>query len=266
MGRAGLVFMALALASAAPAWNGPVAPGARSVAAQDRLPVDVEVGGSRQVLTGDNDAWEDYWIRATIRPAPGTHAYGGLRHTVRFGEEDQQLEAGFGLPLAPRWRLGLDGTWSPTQRVLPIWGLSGRLTHRIAERWSVYGGGGRQVWQATAVNRQHAGVTHHFGPFEAGYTLHLHQLDAGGSGLRHALHGGWSYDARGSHLRLEVGTGRDAAIVGPGDVRSVSEDFAGIWGTHWLDDRTGIGYNFGVHRHGEFFTRSTTSVGIRRRL
>jgi YaiO family outer membrane protein len=240
--------------------------GAGGVAAQAALPVDIEVGGSRQVLTGDNDAWEDYWIRATVRPAPGTYAYGGVRHTVRFGEEDQQLEAGLGLPVAEGWRLRLDGTWSPTQRVLPIWGLSGRLTHRLSPRWSVYGGGGRQVWEAAAVNRQHAGVTHHVGPFEAGYTLHLHQLDPGGSGLRHALHGGWSYDARGSHLRLVVGAGRDAAMVGPGDVRSLQEEFAGIWGTHWLDDRTGVGYNFGVHRHGDFFTRSTTSVGIRRRL
>jgi len=40
--------------------------------------VDVEVGASREVLTGDREAWEDYWIRVTVRPAPSTFAYGGF--------------------------------------------------------------------------------------------------------------------------------------------------------------------------------------------
>jgi YaiO family outer membrane protein len=239
---------------------------ATGVAAQERLPVDIEAGASREVLSGDHEAWEEYWIRAVLRPAPGTHAYGGVRHTRRFGEEDQQFEAGVGLPLAERWSMSLDGTWSPTQRIVPIWGLSGMVTHRLSPRWSVSGGGGRAVWETTAVNHQQVGVNHHIGAFSAGYSLRLHQVESGGSGARHGLAGSWRYDGRGSHLTLGLGIGQDAAVVGPGDVRSINERSAYVSGTHWLDDRTGISFIFGVHRQGDFFTRSRSSVGIQRRL
>lgn len=251
------------------AWSGVVlvwlASSATVIAGQG-LPIEVEAGGTREVLSGDHEAWEEYWVRAILRPAPGTYGYGGVRHTRRFGEEDQQFEAGVGLPLAERWSMALDGTWSPTRRVLPIWGVSGRVTHRLTARWSVFGGGGRQVWEPTAVNRQHVGVDHHFGNFRAGYTLAFHQIETGGSGARHGLHGGWAYDRRGSSVTLGLGMGRSVGVVGPGDVRSVDERSVRVGGTHWLDDRTGVSYNFGIHRQGDFFTRSTSSVGIRRRL
>ncbi len=236
------------------------------MAAQAALPVDVEAGASREVLTGDQEPWEDYWIRATVRPAPGTFVYGGVRHTRRFGQEDQQLEAGGGMPIAPRWTLRLEGTWSPTQRVLPIWGASGMVSHNLAPGWVLSVGGGRQVWDVTGVNRQHVGVVRHFPPFRLGYRLSLHQVDIGGSGVRHGVTGGWTYDRRGSDLAVWLGTGRDAMIIGPQDVRSVTERSAGVSGTHWLDRNTGIGYNFGIHRHGPHFTRTSSSVGIRRRL
>jgi YaiO family outer membrane protein len=257
--RAVVATLALAAASALPF-------GAAGAAAQARVPVDVEVGASREVLSGDNEAWEDYWIRATVRPAPGTFVYGGLRHTRRFGQEDQQVEAGAGLPLAERWSLSVDGTWSPTARVLPIWGATGTVTHRIAPGWTVFAGGGREEWERVAVNRQHAGVNRHFARVRVGYRLGLHQIDTGRTGVRHGVSGTWTYDGLGSSATLGLAVGRDAMIVGPGDVRTVADQSASIRGTHWLDANTGIGYHFGVQRHGPFFTRNTSSVGIRRRL
>lgn len=265
--RAVLAWPALALASTiAPPPPGPaLLPAPAPAAAQERSPVDVEAGASREVLSGDRDPWEDYWIRATIRPGPGTHVYGGVRYTRRFGEDDQQFEAGGGLPLAERWSLRVDGTWSPTHLVLPIWGASGTVVHRLDPDWSLYAGGGRQEWDPTGVSRQHAGVDRHFESFRIGYRLGFHQIDTGGSGVRHGLSGSWLYGG-GSNVTLGLGAGRAAAIVGPRDVRSVDARSATISGVHWLDERTGIGYNFGLHRHGDFFTRTRSSVGIRRRL
>jgi YaiO family outer membrane protein len=249
----GVVWVLLALSAA-------------GAAAQELPPVDVEAGATREVLSGDQAPWEEYWIRATIRPGPATFVYGGVRHTRRFGHEDQQLEAGGGLPLAERWGLLVEGTWSPTHRVLPIWGLAGRLTHTLTDRWSIYGGGGRQVWEPTGANHQHVGVAHHYRQFRVGYTLGFHQIDTGGSGIRHTVDGSWVYDQRGSQVTLVLGTGRQSLIVGPGDIRSIQEQSAWVTGAHWLDDRTGIGYTFGVHRHGDFFTRTTSSIGFRHRL
>lgn len=243
-------------------WGGRIG-GVSSAAAQG--PVEVEVGGSREVLSGGEEAWDDYWVRATIRPAAGTYAYGGVRHTRRFGEEDQQLEAGVGLPLAEAWQLSLDGTWSPTQRVLPIWGLGGQVTHRLSPQWSVFAGGGRQVWEPTGVNRQHVGVTHHYGPVSAGYTLGFHQVDVGGSGIRHGLEGVWRYDPRGSHVIVGLGVGQDAATVSATELRTVTTESAGVWGTHWLDQRIGVAYAFRVHAYGDYFTRTTSRVGFRYR-
>lgn len=231
-----------------------------------QVPIDIEAGASREVLSGGRDPWEEYWVRATIRPAPGAFVYGGVRHTSRFGEDDRQIEAGAGLPLADRWSLRLDGTWSATHRVVPHWGASGTLSYRFAPGWSLSGGGGREVWESTAVNRQHVGVDRRFDSFSVAYRLGLHQIEAGGSGVRHGLSGGWSYGGRGSSVTLALGGGRAATVVGAGDLRSTTERSARISGVHWLDDRTGIAYSFGIHRHGPFFTRNTSSVGFRRRF
>lgn len=264
--RAGLAGAAVALGwalAAAPPFM-PLA-GPTPAAAQQSLPIDVEVGASREVLSGDRDAWEDYWIRATYRPGPGTHLYGGVRWTSRFGEDDQQLEAGGGLPLAPRWNLAVGTTLSPTGRVLPDWGASATVAHRLSPEWSVFAGGGRQEWESTGVNSQHAGVQRHFERFLLGYQAGFHQLDAGGSGVRHSVHGSFFY-GRGSAVTLGLGAGRGAAVVAPQDIRSVSERSARLSGIHWLDEHTGVSYSFGVLRHQGFFSRSTSSIGIRRRF
>jgi YaiO family outer membrane protein len=229
-----------------------------------QLPVEVEAGASREVLTGESD-WEDYWIRATVRPAPGSHVWGGVRQTRRFGVNDQQFEGGAGLPLAETWSLGVNGTWSPTHRVLPRWGAAGELRWRLAPGWGVFFGGGRQRWVTTGVNRQHAGVERFFGPARLAYRLGFHQVDDGGSGVRHDLSGSWSYGT-GSVVALGLGVGRDAVLAGEQDVRSLSAASASLSGVHWLDGRTGVTYNLVVFRHGDLFTRTGASVGVRRRL
>lgn len=259
------VATVFALASAVPCVPSVPLVGPTAAGAQESLPIDVEVGASREVLSGDREAWEDYWIRATYRPGPGQHVYGGVRWTQRFGQDDQQFEAGGGLPLAPRWSLGVGTTWSPTGRVLPNWGASATVTHRISPEWSVFAGGGRREWDSEGVNGQHAGVRRHFDRFLVGYRVGFHQLDSGGSGVHHGVHGSLFYGA-GSAVTVGLGIGRGEAIVGGQDVRSVQQRSARISGIHWLDDRTGVSYNFGILRHRDFFSRSTSSIGIRRRL
>ncbi len=234
--------------------------------ASAQLPIDVEAGVSREVLSGDREPWEEYWLRATLRPSPGAFVYGGYRHTRRFGEDDQQIEGGAGFPLAERWSARIDGTWSGTHRVVPRWGASGSVSYRLAPGWTLSGGGGRQVWETAAVNHQQAGIDRRFDRISLGYRLRLHQVDPGGSGIRHGVSGSWAYDARASSLTASLGVGQEATIVGLDDVRSTTEQSARLSGTHWIDDRTGIAYTFGVHRHGPFFTRSMSSVGIRRRF
>jgi YaiO family outer membrane protein len=227
--------------------------------------VEVEAGASREVLTRGEEPWEDYWVRAIVRPAPATHVYGGVRYTRRFGEDDQQLEAGGAAPLGALWSMRLDGTWSPTHRVLPIWAASGTLRRQLPRGWGVFFGGGRTVYEATGVNDQHVGVDRRIAAVRLEYRLQLHQIDVGGSGIHHRVTGTWFY-ATPSSVSLGIGTGREALVVGPGDVRNVSTLFGALWGIHWLDDRTGVSYTFAAYRHGDFFTRTTSSVGVRRRL
>ena len=261
----GLAFL-LALGPLSPAGDSSsaVGMGARPLAAQ--LPVDVEVGASREVLSGDREPWEEYWIRATYRPATGTFIYGGARYTNRFGQEDQQYEAGTGFPLRDRWSLRADGSWSPTHRVVPIWRATGTVRHRPAAGWTLLAGGGREEWDARTVTRQHAGVERSFERFAVGYRLGFHQTDPGRNGIRHDFTGTAFYGERGNSISLGLGIGREAVPVAAGEVRSTTFRSARLSGIHWLDGQTGIDYHFAVHRHGPFFTRTTSRIGIRRRF
>lgn len=227
--------------------------------------VQVEVGASREVLSGGQEDWEDYWIRATIRPGPRSQVYGGVRHARRFGHEDQQVEAGVGTVLGRRWTLGVDGTWSPTHRVLPRWGAGGSLHRSLPGGWGVFFGGGRQVYNVTGVNYQHVGVERYIAAFRLTYRLGLHQVDRDGSGVGHLVTGTWFY-GDGSGVTLGLGAGREASVLGPDRIEATSVRSAAIWGTHWIDPQTGITYRFAVHRHGDFFTRTSLGIGVRRRL
>lgn len=238
--------------------------GWRSVAAQ--LPVDVEVGGSREVLSGDEDPWEDYWIRATYRPGGGTFVYGTFRYTRRFGEEDHRYEAGAGTPLGERSSIRVDGLWSPTHRVAPRWGAYGSVSHSPAAGWTVSAGGGHEAWENATVNRQHAGVDRRFSRFALGYRAGFHQVDPGGSGVRHRVSGSLFYGEPTSTVTLGLAAGRDAVPVDVGVIRSTSVRSATLSGTHRLDGGLALTYAFAVHRHSPFFTRTSTSIGVRRQL
>ena len=262
----GVLALGALLAFALPLELRPGSAGAgwRSAAAQ--LPVDVEVGGSREILSGDEDPWEDYWIRATYRPGPGTFVYGALRYTRRFGEEDQRYEAGAGTPIGERSSIRFDGTWSPTHRVAPMWGASGSVSHRPVDGWTVSAGGGHEAWEDVRVNRQHAAVERRFARLALGYRVGFHQLDPGGSGVRHRVSGSLFYGEPTSTATLGLSAGREVVPVDVGMIRSTSVRSATLSGTHRLDASFALTYAFAVHRHPPFFTRTSTSIGIRRGL
>lgn len=227
--------------------------------------VQVEVGASREVLSGGREDWEEYWIRATVRPAPGTYAYGGVRHTRRFGQDDQQYEAGGGVPVGDRWSVGIDGTWSPTHRVMPRWGAAARARRSLPGGWGVSLGGGRRVWDEVRVDHQEVEVDRSVGAFRGAYRIRLHQVDPGRSGVGHRLSGSWSYGA-GSSVTLALGAGREALLLDADRIESATSRSISLSGLHWLDARTGLTYRLTAYRHGDAFTRTSVGVGVRRGL
>lgn len=160
---------------------------------------------------------------------------------------------------------GRRGHVEPTHRALPRWGASGGLHRTLPDGWGVFLGGGHQRYESTHVNRQHLGVERYIGPARLAYRIGLHQVDADRSGVDHQVSGSWFYGC-GSSATLALGAGRQAIVVGVGDVRSVGSRSAALRGTHWLDARTGVTYSLVVHRHGDLFTRTGASLGVRRRL
>jgi YaiO family outer membrane protein len=235
--------------------------GTQELAAQ----VQVEAGASREVVSGGREDWEEYWIRATIRPAPGTHAYGGFRHTRRFGEEDQQYEAGGGGPAGEWWTVGVDGTWSPTHRVLPRWGARARARRALPDGWGLGFGAGRRVYDEARVDHQHLEVDRSFAPFRVAYRLGFSQVSPGRSGIGHLISGSWAY-AAGSSVTVGLGIGREASVLAPDRVETTTFRSASLQGAHRLDDRTAFTYRLTAYRHGDEFTRTSVGFGVRRGL
>lgn len=238
----------------------------RAVAAvQERVPLEVEVAHTREVLTGGRGEWTESVVRVTHRQAPDRLVFAQGRVLTRFDRGDGDLSVGTVIPVAPGWTASVDAGWSPSPVFLPSWNAGGIVSHAPGGGW-VVGYGLRHLEYATGPVLAQQGIAEFYtGPWLLGYTLgHAHVRDAGG-GVTHTGRGTRFYGA-GSSATAGLTRGRGVETVAPGDVRLLDLQSVALWGVHWVDAGTGITWSAGWHRHGDLFQRSGVSVGVRQRL
>jgi YaiO family outer membrane protein len=97
----------------------------------------LESGLEGEYLTNGYAPWQALYVSALYTPGRFKDLYASLRETDRFSLLDAEFCGGGAWPMGDRTVISLDGTVSPTARVLPGWSLAGQLSQGILPAWNM---------------------------------------------------------------------------------------------------------------------------------
>lgn len=244
---------ALLLAAALPAAIAAFAPDAPAE------PTSVGFSAARESLSNDSPDWRESTLRAT-------HKFGarhlldiGLTETRRFGLRDEQIGAGYAVPLGPRLTATLDAQFSPTHRALARTAFGALVQAEFAPGWLAHAGARTSEYDAVRVNGGIFLLEHYFSSFS--WMVGWRPTRAFGTTAHGAeLRGSYYYGDKNS-VGVILAGGEEAAAIGStvvlADLRS-----AALTGRRWVARRWAVNYGHGSTRQGDFYTRNGITLGV----
>lgn len=262
------VRTALAQAAAATAGEGQfVAPRDDSDAAAREVPVSrdrrsLALSARYDHLDRGFDPWRSVRLDARRLPADRSGFYGAALSEHRFGLRDAGVELGAVLPMGAGWSFQPEVGVVAAADFLPAHHIDLRLQRVFGDGWVGAASWRRSAYRDVDVQRLSVGAERYAGPWRMAYTIGLTRL-AGQTSAGHDLRLARAY-ADGSEIGLQIGGGREAALLGPvvvaSEVRATT-----LFGRHAFGDWALL-WNFGRTRQGNFYTREGIGIGLERRF
>jgi YaiO family outer membrane protein len=245
----------------------PAAPG-NEVDPMRPLPNQIEVGGTYDGLNNARGSWNSQYLDFSKQFARRTSVYGGVQRSERFNLEDAQLNLGGYLPIADRWTVNLEGTYSPTGRVLAQHSETFRLLHNF-DFGLVLGAGYRFREYRTATT--HAALfsaEQYLGPFRLAYNYSPSFVSSQDAHTHSVQLGYWYTDYSFVNLSYSVGNEINNIETGSplcGGICVVSSQVAyyGINGRHWITPEWAITWAFSHQSQGPYYDRTGGQIGVR---
>lgn len=244
----------------APDYQQPAVP-PRSGPEQPRL--ETEIGGSHETLTRGLPDWSSVYLDASYELKARHTLYGGVRHTRRFGLDDDEIYGGIYYPLADAWTGVLEGSLSPTHEVLARYSAYGQLLRSLPHGFLVGAGLRHTEYTAAAVNMLVLSVERYWGAFRGAYTLYASRLDGAGTTSSHRFQLNYYYGER-SNVGISYTTGKESENVGPprGIITTDVENWT-LSGRHWLTRGWAVTYDLVMHEQGNLYRREGFRLGVR---
>ena len=250
--RRALPALSLALGFLSPAAARTEAP----AAPQDRV---LLLGEHSRLDRGQPD-WSEATVQFSRHWSVREVAELGLVQARRFGSDDTQLQAGYSRPLGPRLTGSVQAQASPTNRVLPRYGVGGQLQYELAPGWLAHAGARHVRYDDARVDQLRLGLEHYAGPFSllaAWSPARALGRDAGGFELR----GAWYYGDD-SSVGVIAARGDEATALGPGQVVLADVRALALTGRHALSPGRWLVWGVNRTRQGDFYTRSGATLGL----
>jgi YaiO family outer membrane protein len=227
---------------------------------------EVELGTSREHLSGGRADWTSTSLEGVHRFAPRQTLYGGLRETERFSLRDTEAWAGYYHPLARDWTALVEASSSPDHRVLAKYSMFGQLSRQLSDGWGLSAGLRHSEYTRSGVNLLVLGAERYWGDFRAGYNLYAGRPEGAQTGVAHRFTFN-RYYGEGSSVGIAVTAGREVENVGPPtgitstDVRNLT-----VSGRHWMTQDWALSWDLVAHEQGSLYRREGFRLGLRYRF
>lgn len=238
-------------------------PLALPAAAADRpAHIEAELGATLENLDRGREDWRAEQFDVEYHSAGRSVYYAGLRHTRRFGLDDDEGKAGIYLPLGTGVTLNVEGAATREHRVLPRSSLQAQLGASLGDGWGAGLGLRRNSYQQSSVTISSLLVEKYLGAHRFAYTLYSGDPSNAPSATSHNLR--WSfYYGEHSHLGLSATRGRETENVAGAGLQTTDVRGLALLGRHWLGERWALAYELSRFRQGDLYTRRGGYVGLR---
>ena len=251
-----------------------VAPGFASAQAEDKAPADglrlkmseIELGASRETLSGGRPDWTGLSVEGAHRFAPRQALYGGWRETKRFDLRDTELWAGYSHPLGRDWTVLVEASASDEHNVLPKSSVFGQLSRALPAGWGINLGWRHSEYTRVGVDILVAGAERYWGNWRGAYTLYAGRPEGATTGVAHRFALNYYY-GEGSTLGVSATAGREVDNVGPPtgilttEVRNLT-----FTGRHWMSRDWAFSWDLVAHEQGTLYRRQGFRLGLRYRF
>lgn len=231
-----------------------------------RMASEIELGASRERLSGGRPDWTSLSLEGLHRFAPRQTLYGGVRETERFSLRDTELWAGYYHPLGPDWTALVEASASSQHNVLPKSSVFGQLSRAFEGGWGLNLGWRHSEFTRSGVNLLVAGGERYWGSFRAAYSLYAGRPEGGTTGVAHRFALNYYY-GEGSTIGIAATAGREVENVGPPvgilstDVRNLT-----LTGRHWMTPGWALSWDVVAHEQGSLYRRHGLRLGLRYRF
>jgi YaiO family outer membrane protein len=227
---------------------------------------EVELGASREQLSGGRADWSSLSLEGVHRFAPRQTLYGGVRETERFSLRDTEVWAGYYHPLGPDWTALVEASASADHRVLARHSVFGQLSRRLPGGWNLSAGLRHSEYTNSGVNLLVLGTERYWGDFRAGYTLYAGRPESAQTGVAHRLSFSYYY-GEGSSVGISGTAGREVENVGPpAGITSTEVRNLSLTGRHWFTPDWGLSWDLVAHEQGKLYRREGFRLGLRYRF
>ncbi len=219
----------------------------------------LEVSHERNQLNNGSPDWKETGLRLSHNLGKYRQVDVGVVESRRFGLKDTQVSAGYTLPLAPQWVVGLEGNYSNTHRVLAKHGVALTSQYEFAPAWLAHLGLKHTRYDATTVNQASVGLEHYFSSFS--WLVSFSPVRALGTSVYSgSVRGNYYYGDRNS-VGLIAAVGEEATPVGGNNVVIADIKAIALVGTHWVSPQWAVNYALGSTSQGNFYTRNGARLG-----
>ena len=221
--------------------------------------VSVQVAAGFETLSNNTPNWREQTLQVRGRMTPAQTWGVGLTRTSRFGLDDTQVNATYAHKISPSLTATIEGTASPTHRVLPRNSVGAQVDYEFMPAWVAQVGAKTKSYDAVRANQLLLGVEHYVGNFSVGAAW-LPSRAFGKTVNAAQLRGNYYY-GDGSSVGVLLASGREvtplASAVAVANVRAIA-----IIGRHRLAPKWNLTYAVNRTVQGDLYTRRGVNVGI----
>ncbi len=227
---------------------------------------EIGVGYGVDGLSSNLRDWRSGFVDFNRQVGERKLLYGAFREYNRFGFGDEELMLGYHHPLGRRWQGSVEVSGSPSHLVAARTSEFAQLSTEAGNGWVFGLGYRRSDYDGARTNVGLGNVEKFIGPFRAGYTVIVSNLQGFGSTVAHQPQFDWFYSADNS-IGISLAEGRGLESLGP-PLRVVNTQIAevALIGRHWFSPVWGITYSIAWRQQGDRYNRRGASLGVRYRF
>lgn len=235
----------------------PAPPGAPSnVSSEARMSLQME-----SLSNGAAD-WHDASFEITSHAGSSGRWYAAFHDVGRFSLRDELFGAGYVHPVGRKAVLSIEARGSFSHRVVPRFGVAGRIDAPVGRGWVLNGGVSARSYDTGDVTILSAGVEKYVGRFRLAYTSFGARL-AGEGSVSQTVSFDATYGSGEDNLfGVTFSAGDELEQDVRAELRASRVRALSARGRHWIGRRIGVLYTIGVHDQGTAYTRRGGTAGI----